>query len=74
MKKLEDEIKRTRDERDEARSQVTIASFDFESRLEEEKAKFSAEISDLHSLVNGKVLCNLRALDYNLYIMASLQI
>ncbi|CAH1406514.1 unnamed protein product [Nezara viridula] len=53
LKKLEEEIKRTRDERDEARSQVTIASFDFESRLEEEKAKFSAEISDLHSLVNA---------------------
>nr|XP_024216347.1 rab GTPase-binding effector protein 1 isoform X2 [Halyomorpha halys] len=53
LKKLEEEIKRTRDERDEARSQVTIASFDFESRLEEEKAKFAAEISDLHSLVNA---------------------
>lgn len=53
LKKLEDEIKRTRDERDEARSQVTIASFDFESRLEEEKSKFAAEISDLHSLVNA---------------------
>lgn len=53
LKKLHDEVKKLRDERDDARSQATVITINYESRLEEEKARYESELSALNSLVNA---------------------